>query len=170
MCFIAAFQQLFSQQNPVTNTTSQLDGSTSSGVITNTSNLVFSNQSESSNSRAPIEVVYRTDETLATYNLINFSSPFSASSPKFGDKIRFTNTVSNRLITTVEVALYHNPSDLAAPIDLEISMYSNCPATESTTEGQACGSGIGTLILGSTMTLSNFLPPDGVYLKAFEFL
>jgi len=121
------------------------------------------------NGRATALQIYATDPAAPNLQAINFSTPFAESAPKFGDKVRFTTSNSNRLITKVEVGLYHLETNLQAPITLEISMYSNCPATNSESQGFACGSGAGTLIPGSTMTLPVFYPPNGAYLKSFDF-
>jgi hypothetical protein len=117
---------------------------------------------------APNQNIYLTDPNATTFQGQLFSSPFS-NAPKFGDKIRFTSSTTNRLITQVQVGLFHNPPDPKFPITLEISMYSGCPALNSNTQGFDCGTGPGTLIPGSTLTLPNFLPTDGVYLRDFNF-
>lgn len=134
----------------------------------NNFNFITPNGENQGANRAPNETIYLTDANATNFQAILLSSPFSTA-PKVGDKIRFTNTSTNRLITLVEVGLYHNPSDPKFPITLEISMYSDCPAINSSTEGNACGSGPGTLIPGSTITLPNFLPSDGLYLRGFNF-
>lgn len=121
------------------------------------------------NGRATAQQIYTTDPAAPNFKAINFSTSFAETSPKFGDKIRFTNTSDNRLITKVEVGLFHLETDPQTPITLEISMYSDCPAINSETQGFACGSGVGTLIPGSTMTLPSFYPPNGAYLKTFDF-
>ncbi|MEZ4794479.1 MAG: HYR domain-containing protein [Flavobacteriaceae bacterium] len=131
-------------------------------------NAASSIQSNSGSNRAPNENIYQTDPSATSLMASIFSSPLSTA-PKFGDKIRFTNTSTNRLITQVQVGLFHLSTDPKLPITLEISMYSDCPAPNSNTQGNACGTGPGTLIPGSTMTLPDFLPVDGTYLRDFNF-
>ncbi|MEZ4873970.1 MAG: HYR domain-containing protein [Flavobacteriaceae bacterium] len=131
-------------------------------------NAASSIQSNGGSNRAPNENIYQTDPSATTLMASIFSTPLSTA-PKFGDKIRFTNTSPNRLITQVQVGLFHLSTDPKLPITLEISMYSDCPAPNSNTQGNACGTGPGTLIPGSTMTLPDFLPVDGTYLRDFNF-
>ncbi|MEZ4779132.1 MAG: HYR domain-containing protein [Flavobacteriaceae bacterium] len=134
----------------------------------NNFNFTTPNVGNQGANRAPNETIYLTDPNAANFQAIPFSSQLSTA-PKVGDMIRFTNSSTNRLITLVEVGLFHNPSDPKFPITLEISMYSDCPAPNNNTQGNACGTGPGTLIPGSTITLPNFLPSDGLYLRSFNF-
>ena len=133
----------------------------------NSSAMAFSQEQTPQNRAA--QNIYTTDPAAPNLKAISFSSSLASNAPKVGDKIRFTSALSNRLIEKVEVALYHSESDQQFPITLEISMYSDCPSPNSNTQGLACGTGAGTLIPGSTMTLPDFLPPNGAYLGTFDF-
>jgi len=125
-------------------------------------------QDSNSNNRAPIETIYATDVNATNFFIQQIGYAFP-DPPKFGDKIRFATTTTSRLITEITIGLYHIPTDPKFPISLEISMYSDCPSPNSNSQGYACGSGPGTLIPGSTLTLPSFMPIDGGYTRTFVF-
>mgnify|MGYP006382308141 FL=1 len=103
-----------------------------------------------SNSFYGQEVIYKTTHAGTTYDEI---TP-TANGPAFqmGDSIVIVWTA--RYLNSITVDLF-NLND-ATPFSVTMTLYSDCPTV---TGAGACGSGIGTLIPGSSVTVNVTAPP-----------
>ncbi|MBK9969057.1 MAG: hypothetical protein IPP07_31230 [Holophagales bacterium] len=93
------------------------------------------------------------DTTHASTSGAEITSTTNGAATSMADKIVLGGTA--RFACEVQVELFSLVS--TAPFDLTLSMFTDC--TSSGAAASACGTGPGTLIPGSTATLTNVTPP-----------
>ncbi len=89
--------------------------------------VISNGATRTSQTRMPETVIYQATATNVSPLGISISAPTKEDATRFGDVVTLGGT--NRLLTNITVALFHNSGDAFQPVTLYVSIFDECAST-----------------------------------------